>query len=374
MSKGKLIQPDLDFVKEITAQGGGDSLKKCYQCATCSVVCNVTHTDKPFPRKEMIWAQWGLKDKLLGDPDIWLCHQCSDCTAYCPRGAKPGEVLGALRKLSIKENSWAGAIAKLVGSPAGLLPLLLIPVLIFAAIILGLGRLGHLEGKIVFEKLVPIPAVDAVFIAAALFAAVSFVAGIKRYWRLMSEASGLESTRGSVIPAIISAVLEIIGHKRFDKCDVTSSRSLAHKLVFWGFAGLAITTTWAVIYLYIMHIEGPYPISDPMKWLALVSMASLLLGIFLVIINRNANAEKAGKGSYFDWQFVWLVALVAVTGAMSWGLRLLGAASPAYLTYFAHLTFVFCLFAYAPFSKMAHMVYRATAMVFARHVNMEGAE
>jgi quinone-modifying oxidoreductase subunit QmoC len=43
------------------------------------------------------------------------------------------------------------------------------------------------------------------------------------------------------------------------------------------------------------------------------------------------------------------------------GIRIL-----AYPTYFIHLTSVFFLFFYAPFTKMAHMVYRTTAMLWAR--------
>ena len=116
MSEATVIKPDLKFVNEII-KGGGESLKKCYQCATCSVVCNVTPDGNPFPRKEMVLAQWGQKDKLITSPDVWLCHQCSDCTAYCPRGAKPGEVLNAIRKQSIKEVALVPLFAKIAQDP-----------------------------------------------------------------------------------------------------------------------------------------------------------------------------------------------------------------------------------------------------------------
>ena len=66
MSEAQLIKPNLGYVKEVIA-AGGESLKKCYQCATCTVVCEVTGDARPFPRKEMIWAQWGLKDRLIND-------------------------------------------------------------------------------------------------------------------------------------------------------------------------------------------------------------------------------------------------------------------------------------------------------------------
>jgi len=66
----QIVSPDLNFVKEVIA-AGADSLKKCYQCSTCTVVCEVTPNNKPFPRKEMLYAQWGMKDQLITNPDIW---------------------------------------------------------------------------------------------------------------------------------------------------------------------------------------------------------------------------------------------------------------------------------------------------------------
>lgn len=57
------LKPDLEFTRELT-EAGGESLKKCFQCATCSVACPLAPANAPYPRKEMVWASWGLKDKL----------------------------------------------------------------------------------------------------------------------------------------------------------------------------------------------------------------------------------------------------------------------------------------------------------------------
>ncbi len=383
-----VVSPDLELVDALI-RGGGESLKKCYQCATCSVVCNLTPADKPFPRKEMMHAQWGLKDKLFANPDIWLCHQCSDCTAYCPRGAKPGEVLNAVRKMSIEHYSVPRFLGKLVGNPGALVLLLAIPTAIFLAILAGLGHLNlesirNEAGKIAYSALLPSYFIDGVFVPIFLFAVVSLAIGVSRYWKDMVRAIGV-NPKGSIVNALTETISEILSHKRFDKCNVTYDRKLAHVLVFFSFIGLAITTAWAVLYLYgyeIMEAMGktpypwmlgksPYPLTDPVKILGNVSAAALIIGITLVMMNRSRNKEKAGSGGYYDWLFISIVSAIAVTGILSEILRLANIAILAYTIYFFHLVVVFFLFAYAPFSKMAHMVYRATAMVFARYSERE---
>ncbi len=371
----QVINPDLNFVKDIIASGG-ESLKKCYQCSTCTVVCNVTPDSKPFPRKEMMYAQWGMKDKLINNPDVWLCHQCSDCTAQCPRGAKPGEVLGAVRKMTIEEYATPGFLAKMVGDSKYLLLLFALPILIFGAyaLIQGHTSLGSIprgsNGEIVYALFMPVfPYIDLTFGTVAFLAAVSFFFGIRKYWSAMGGGMSMD---GNIVNSVTETVSEILSHRRFQKCNVTKERSTSHLLVFYAFAGLAITTTWAIVYLYGFHRESPYPQYDPMKILGNVSALALLLGITLVANNRLKNAEKAGKGSYFDWLFISVIYGIVITGLLSEILRLAGVAVLAYPVYFVHLVFIFFLFAYAPFSKMAHMVYRTTAMVFARHTQREG--
>jgi quinone-modifying oxidoreductase subunit QmoC len=385
MADATVIKPDLQFVNEII-KGGGESLKKCYQCATCSVVCNVTPEGNPFPRKEMVLAQWGQKDKLITSADVWLCHQCSDCTAYCPRGAKPGEVLNAIRKQSIKEVALIPLFAKIAQDPKLIWLLFAIPMVLFYAIMpyknAGMVPLNE-EGKMAYHLFMPVfPHIDVTFILTALFAAASAFVGITRLWSGMKANAGGAQGAGSPASHIVPAVTTILAHKKFADCTVSRLRQWGHLLLFYAFAGLAVVTTWAIVYLYgheFLHIpafgpfhfgESPYPMSDPVKILALVSSVAFALGVVIILLNRLGNAAKAGMGSYFDWIFLLIVVGVGATGMLSWVLRL-AEMKIGYWVYYFHLVFVWSLFAYAPYSKFAHLFYRTTAMVFAKYTGRE---
>jgi len=371
----KLITPDLGFVRDVILSGG-ESLKKCYQCATCSVVCNITPEDNPFPRKEMVNAQWGLKDELFSNPDIWLCHQCSDCTALCPRGAKPGEVLGAVRKMSIERYSKPAFIARMVGDPKWLVPLIGVPVILFLFMLKMVGNIPFINtldksgGEIVFSEFVPLlPYLDGTFIVAFSFALAVLALGVLSYWKDLSRSAKPE---GSLISGIMGAIGDILAHRKFGECDVASGRKIAHMLVFFGFVLLFIATVFAGFYEWVMKLHGPYPFTDPIKWFGNAGAIALTVGFVMVVINRLQMAAKTGKtgiGGYYDWLFLGIVATVGATGILSQFIRLAEMANLAYTMYFMHLVSIFFLFTYAPYTKMAHMVYRTTAMVFA---NMTG--
>ncbi|MGO9394411.1 MAG: quinone-interacting membrane-bound oxidoreductase complex subunit QmoC [Desulfobaccales bacterium] len=365
MAGETVIKPDLQFVNRVIA-AGGDTVKKCYQCDTCSVVCNPTPDSKPFPRKEMLQAQWGLKE-VVQDPDIWLCHQCSDCTVYCPRGAKPGEVMNALRKLCIEEYAAPKALAKMVGDPRYLSLLLAFPVVLLLA---ALGAIGHLHlpaGTIAYHKLFPTLLVDAIFVPAFFFAVVVLGRGVLSYWGDLNSSNPWKvRVGGNPVGNLAATLKDILMHNRFRLCETTYSRSLNHLFLLFGFIFLAVVTSWGFLNEWVFHHESPYAIYEPIKLLAILGTAGLLYGIYNIIQERQANAEKAGYGGYYDWLLVYLVFAVGATGLLSWLLRLLGIRILAYPTYFLHLVSVFFLFFYAPYTKMAHMVYRTVAMFYAR--------
>jgi quinone-modifying oxidoreductase subunit QmoC len=367
----QVLKPDLDFVKGVIA-AGGDSLKKCYQCATCSVVCNVTPDEKPFPRKEMIWAQWGLKEKFQGNPDVWLCHQCNDCTVYCPRGAKPGEVLGAIRKQSIQQYASPGALSCIVNSKKFMPLLFLAPAILFFIVLSIWGTLHVPEGDVVFSNLFPIFSIQAMFIPALAFGVIIGALGVKKFWADMKQAAGV--TTGDLKGSIIETAKEFLGHQKFKLCDVSKDRFTSHFLVFYSFVSLAIATTFGVLYIDIFHIESPFELFGkgwPVKLFGLIGAVGLFVGVLLMMSNRMKNAEKVGIGSYFDWMLLTVIGVVMLSGILAWLTRLAGAAAIAYPIYFIHLVFVFSLFIYLPYSKLAHMFYRSAALCFLKYSGRE---
>jgi quinone-modifying oxidoreductase subunit QmoC len=62
-----------------------------------------------------------------------------------------------------------------------------------------------------------------------------------------------------------------------------------------------------------------------------------------------------------------MIFIVALTGMLTFVFRILNYPYLAYPTYFVHLVVVFFLLWYAPYSKFAHMFYRALALIWAKN-------
>lgn len=385
------VSPDLDFIK-FMKNAGGDTLKKCYQCATCSVVCPLSDDKKPFPRKEMIWAQWGLKDKLVADADVLLCHQCGDCTAYCPRGAKPGDVLGAIRAYMYTHYGFPSGLAKMVSDPKMLpmtigLPALIVLVMWFISggmhlpssedlAVQGYSQFfGHWEWHWLAKN---VAFIDAIMLPAVGLALFSVFRGVTTLWKAMEKQYNVSTTfrpsaKQFVMDFLVPSVKEIIDHKRFRECTENADRVRGHKPLMLAFIGLLIVTAYSaisqdVVGLFVEGMHGPMSLLNPVKILANVSAIALIVGIGILWGNRAAAEEKSGaKGSYYDWFLIYEIMAVGVTGLGAELCRLIGVPPLAYFMYYLHLVSILMLFLYMPYTKFAHLVYRTAAYAFERY-------
>ncbi|RPH47796.1 MAG: heterodisulfide reductase [Desulfobacteraceae bacterium] len=373
MTDKYLIEPDVNFIKDVEALGG-DTLKKCFQCATCSVVCPISPDNKPFPRKEMIAASWGLKDRVLKNADIWLCHNCGDCSTKCPRGAKPGDVLGALRSLAIAEYAVPKGLGKAVNDPKKLPLLILLPVIIFIVLGLATGLLDFTPAgdEIVHSKFFSTWLVDMIFVPLAGWVVVIFALGIKNFISDIHEnavSTGKTDKKDldqkEFILAIIKVIPTILKHSKFSECGENKERSSGHLMVLYSFIGLFIVTNIFFVTLYGLQIHGPYSQINPVKWLANVSGVVLVAGGYLLMKSRMEKKDQTN--SYKDWYLIGLVLGLGISGMLTEITRLAGWAVGSYALYFIHLIFVFNLFAFLPFSKLAHLVYRTLAMAYAEY-------
>ena len=381
------IDPDLSFIKYLKS-AGGDTLKKCYQCATCSVVCPLSKDGSPFPRKEMIWAQWGQKDKLIADVDTMLCHNCGDCNTYCPRGAKPGEVLGAIRAFAYTHFGFPQGLAKLASEGKNLPILIGIPAAIVLVLWLISGGMHLPEGPVDFGMFFghwdfywltkTTFFIDIIFLPAAAFSLFAAYKGVSAMWCKLEESMTVSSNFRPSVTQFIGEFLwpsikETILHTRFNQCNTNKDRVKGHLPLLLAFIGLLVVTSYSFLrkdFLGLInpHLHAPLSFYDPFKLLANISAIALLVGIVILWSNRR-KMEADGKASptFYDWFLIGEILAVGVTGLGAELLRWANFGVLAYLTYYLHLVAVFMLFFYMPYTKFAHMVYRTFAMAFEKY-------
>ncbi len=369
---------DAKFIKRIESAGGED-LKKCYQCATCSAVCKLTPEDRPFPRKEMMYAQWGLEDKLAADPDIWLCHQCNDCNVKCPRGARPGDVMAAARNHAFEHYAFPPFMGKLLARPSGLPILFIIPIII-VALLADWSKITEFTGHVHFTEFVKNGLIEGLWMAGNIMIFAFAAVGLHRFYKAMVREGGIKPKIG-FMTALFRTISDIINHNRFGRCDAAKYRRAAHLLVFYGFIGAMATAGLALARMEYLHLIHPahYPLDaipsmamyHPIKILGNVSGLALLAGLAIVIVIRARDPEAGGAMRYSYTLFYVVLLGVAFTGMIIQFLRMGELPMLAYGTYYVHLVLVFFLLWYAPYSHFGHMFYRTLGMTYAKSIGRE---
>jgi len=300
-----------------------------------------------------------------------MCHQCGTCNTYCPRDAKPANVMAALRDYSIAHYAVPQFMGKVLNDPMYLPLLFAVPAVIFGAVLAWLGNLTALpEGRIVFSKFIPIMYIEVIFMLAIVLTAIGEVVAGVGYWRAMDAQAGHNGHDPR--RHVVRTVLEILRHARFRQCNeepagtrktYKSHLHATHLLIFYGFLGLVITTTSVGIGIYGFGYLTPWPFWHPVKILGNISGAAVIIALCVFLWRRIADSTRAGKSTYSDWLFLWILLLTTLTGFFCQWLRLAGL-WVAYPMYFVHLLLIFFLLVYVPYSKFAHLVYRTVAMLY----------
>jgi Fe-S oxidoreductase len=120
------VTPFLEMSQAIM-EAGGEALKKCYQCGTCTGTCPWTPITHFNIRKLVRYGQLGLEGI---EEFMWGCSTCKFCVDRCPRGVEIIDVVTAIRNvysgggmlpqslrsfvgsMSARGNPWSGDQAK----------------------------------------------------------------------------------------------------------------------------------------------------------------------------------------------------------------------------------------------------------------------
>jgi len=392
MASIPIIQPSSEFREQFFGRGG-EKASHCFQCATCSSVCGLAPASAPFPRRQILWAQWGLADRLMADPGPWLCHQCNDCSVRCPRDVGPGDVMASIRAMVVENLAFPSFLGKLVGNVKSTWPLLVFgPLLLWIVLMGATGSLlsfpavhhGGADGFFHYEEYVPHTFIYIVYFSATAWVLLAMWSSGRKYWKLLGAGA---DRSGSFFGKLIPALVAIATHQRFSDCEQgVPNRRWGHFLVMWGFVGAAVTSGFAVVYLYKEYVPFswfmaadaptyPVPLTHWVKLLGNASAILLVVGGLLLYINRSKRDDKlVGATTAFDRFFLWVVLSVISTGVLTELFRFIPIpVAVACFVYLLHLGIVLTLFLTLPYSKFAHILYRTLAMVHQSMVPEETA-
>ncbi len=370
MTKEAPIRPDTALIERLMRMGASD-LKKCMQCATCTSACKLSTDEYPFPRKQVLAAQWGLKDELLEDPSPWLCFYCGQCSKTCTRGAKPGEIMMALRRYLTSEYDWTGLSRFLYRSAVGEIGVLLLVALLVVGLFTVPASFGFRLlsqsgpaplANVMLDKFAPKHVVHiADMLLAVLLGALLLVNAGRMFKRL---------TARHPIPArfyfrhaaglLVQGVTQI----RWKGCqDGDAMRNWIRHLAL--VTGYGTIFTLVVVFLPWFQVEN-----SGVHWTAILgyyATAILLATTAWMLFDRITKRTEMHRFSHLsDWMFPVLLFLTAASGILVHILRRMDRPMPTYEMYMVHLAIaVPMLVVEVPFGKWAHLLYRPLAIFIA---------
>ena len=340
---------------------GTAALPACLQCGACTASCNLAQDGRLFPRRQLTLLRLGQREDLLGDPSIWLCFNCEECSYTCPVNVRPGHIMAGIRQMAVEHYATPRWAARYLNRPAGrALAWLGALILLLALIALG-GSFTPLKSPVHLASLLPHRTLNLFFGAVAGIIIFVAVRSSSRAWNAFLGEHLWTADPGRLLKAVWHTAMETLSHKRAAECQQFPLSRWAHLAVLYGFLVLLAVSGVAVV-LILTGAAYPLPAWSPFKIAANLGAAGLVFGCLYFLWKRITSARRGEDSSWFDWALPLDLVLVGVTGTLTEVFRFAGNAHLAYPMYVAHLVFVLVLLAGLPYSKLAHVIFRGVAL------------
>jgi nitrate reductase gamma subunit len=213
--------------------------------------------------------------------------------------------------------------------------------------------------------------VDDGGIIIAAVVAIGIIADLLR-WRKTLRSS-LSSTARPMVSGVararalaVNLVVDVLYQKPIADCSRV--RWLAHLAMFWGFVGLAITTTLDAI---VNPTAAPLPLFSPVRLIGNISGIIFMVGLGYSLGRRVIVASVRRGSTAGDILFLAVLFLTGLTGFLTEYLSDLNVIYPDYLIYWSHIVLVAALLLTAPFTKFVHALGRPI-LFFIRRLGKEG--
>ena len=377
---------DPTLLTEVRKYGEFDP-SACYQCGSCTVICDLAKNSASFPRKMLQYGLFGLKKLLRGSVEPWICYYCGDCSTTCPRETEPGEAMMTLRRWLTAQYDWTGLSEKLYKSKAWELGALF-AVGAFMSVLIWLFHGPLVTDRVELNTFAPPHTVHyfdlGLFVVLAFFL---FTNAFRMYWFTMhrdkdagifdvikgfrKDGFGFVEHNGEKVKIpltvflaeIKTIIVNFATQKLFLSCKNNSKRWLLHFLLVSGYVLMLFLV---VVLLLWFQTDNIYPIYHPQRWLGYYATAVLLFCTIEILVGRIKKREQIHKFSDFsDWMFPVLLLLTTVTGILVHIFRYMGLPLATYYTYAVHLVIAVAMLAIeVPFGKWAHLLYRPLAVYF----------